>query len=311
MRVPFPIVIVLVFLVVLGTWWHGTRGRDFLTPPTAEELAEIRERVKASIPAPDEPEEELAVPAPAPDPMKPSAGDESEIPLGNLGVAPRLAEYADAASRGADKLMSLALLLETEGEFQRALLAWERTIDMGNADAGQMATALAAIARLRPTLPDWNTDAEKAIPVVLHAGTDHRSAKALKPALVETAARIERSAAGILKVSVDLATSRSEIAATGPSPVALWLSGPGKEFPTTEVISFTSTAGSDLESECARALHGMIRAYLIRNTTLETVPALGDDANPKDALATHLTRLAWRDLGVLLNRVPETEEKAE
>lgn len=292
-------------------WWRGTRDKDFMSPPPEEELAAVRARVKASIPQPDQPEEELAVPAPPPDPMKPMAEVEPEIPLGDIGAPPRLVEYADSSSRGADRLMSLALLLETEGEFQRALLAWERTIDMGKADPGQIATALSAIKRLRPTLPDWNTDSEKAIPVILHAGTDERSAKSLKPVLAETAARIERAAAGILKVGHELNTSRSEIASAGPSPVALWLSGPGEGFPSTEVISFTPAEGGDLEAECSRSLFGVIRGYLSRNTTLEPVPAIAGDGDAKEALVTHVTRLAWRDLGVLLNRAPKKEEPDE
>lgn len=308
MRVPIPIVILLVILAGGGTWWYGTRDKDFLTPPTERELAVIRERVKASIPEPDRPEEALSVPAAPVSPLKPPAEEEKAIPLGSIGTPPRLDEYAGSSSRGADRLMTLALALETEGEFQRALLAWERVIDMGKADETRIPTAITAVQRLRPTLPDWNTDSEKAIPVVLHAGTDERAAEALEPALAETVRRIERASGGILKVSHVLNTSRGEIASSGVSPVALWLAGPGEDMPTTEVISFTPSEGADLEAECARALFGMIRAYLVRNTTLDPIPPIGDGGNVKEALVTHVTRLAWRDLGVLLNRKPKSED---
>ena len=79
-------------------------------------------------------------------------------------------------------------------------------------------------------------------------------------------------------------------------------------MPPTEVISFTPAGEGDIEAECARALFGMIRAYLARNTTLDPIPAVADGGNPKEALVTHITRLAWRDLGVLLNRKPKEEQ---
>ena len=86
----------------------------------------------------------------------------------------------------------------TPGEFQRALLAWERVIDLTKPDETQAAAAISAIKRLRPTLPNWNTSPESAIAIELHAGTGKTMAKTLTPVLESVARDVEAAVRALL-----------------------------------------------------------------------------------------------------------------
>lgn len=304
MRVPIPLVLFLAFAVVTGAWWHGTRNSDFLTPPSEVKLAEIRVKVEASLPQADHPGDAISAPAATTAPVPPPPPVEEPKPtidLGDLSKPPTLQEYGDVASQGAAKLVELAVLLETKGEFQRALLAWERVIDMGKADETQTLAAIAAIKRLRPTLPDWNTDAATAIPIVLHAGTGKKTAKILESVLQQTARDIEHASAGILKITAKVNASKRELAAKGPAPIALWMMGPAKDSGSTEVLSFTVGSPESLHVELQKTVFLLIRGYLARVTTHMPPPALKDGGNPLEALGCNVTRLSWKDLGTALN----------
>ena len=238
-----------------GVWWYGTRKADFLTPPPASKLAENRARVESSLPQVDHPDNAVAVPAGAVEPAPPPPEElKPAIVLGDLSSPPTLQEYAEFAPKGAAHLLDLAALLEAEGEFQRALLAWERVLDTGKADATQAGTAIAASQRLRPTLPAWNTDRAKAIAITLHAGTSSKNAKTLTPVLEETAREMERASAGILKVTAIVTSGRGRLTATTPVPVALWLAGPTKGSVSTAVRSFTVGSPKSLRDDLLKTV---------------------------------------------------------
>lgn len=55
MRVPFPVVILLCSCVIGGVWWSGTRKQDFLSPPSEDRLALIREKTVDAFPSTDVP----------------------------------------------------------------------------------------------------------------------------------------------------------------------------------------------------------------------------------------------------------------
>ena len=141
------------------------------------------------------------------------------------------------------------MLLETEGEFQRALLAWERVIDSAKPDETQTISATSAIKRLRPAIPAWNTDPASAIAITLQAGTGKKTAKLLTPVLEQAARDIEQASAGILKVKAAITAGKERKADTGPAPVALWLAGPAKDSRSTEVLSFTVGTPESLTEE--------------------------------------------------------------
>lgn len=303
MRVPIPIVILLVLAVVSGVWWSNTRRMNFMTPPSAAELVIIRQKIESSLPQADQPENAISAPPAAPPPEPPPPPVEPpkpKIDLGDITTPPVLHNYGEITPLGSTHLIELAAALEEKGEFQRALLAWERVIDLTKPDATQAATAISAIKRLRPTLPDWNTKPEAAIAIELHAGTGKTMAKTLTPILEGIARDLEAAAAGIVKVKATV-TAGKNTTTKGPVPVALWLSGPGKKPATTEVLSFTLESPDTLRQEAMKTVFLLVRSHLSRATAYTPPAALAAGEDPQSALNFRITRLCWSEFASALN----------
>ncbi len=306
MRVPIPVVILLIFAVVSGIWWGNTRRMDFMTPPSSTALEQIRTRIESSLPRPVETDD--AVPSPIEEPQAPPAPPEPPpkppVDLGDLTSPPLLHDYKSRADLGADGLIELATELEKKGEFQRGLLAWERVMDSAKPDEAQSALAISAIQRLRPTLPDWNTNRQLAIQVTLHAGTGKRLAKTLTPILGEVARTLETSSAGIIHVKVKVTAGKTNTAANEPKPVALWFAGPDKKSPSTDVLAFTMDSPDSLRVEIYETLFLIIRGHLSRTATIRPPGALKAGEDPQQALHSRVTRLSWSSFATSLNSPP-------
>lgn len=305
MRVPIPLVILLVLSVVGGVWWYGSKDLDFLTPPSEASLATIRSKVEESLPPADHPLDAVPTPVIEEPPPPPPVETKPEIELGDLSVPPHLDEYAASGEKGAAYLIELAALLEAEGQFQRALLAWERVLDSAKSTDADVQSAIAAIKRLRPTLPDWNTDPTKATAITLEAGTGRKTAKLLTPILVAVASELEKSSAGLLKVTAKVTAGKDQKNSSTPSPVAIWLSGSAKESRSTEVLSFTVGKPETLPDEVRLTVFRVLRGYLGHKSGQSPPPALGENEPAVDAFTSHVSRLLWNDLGVTLNHPPE------
>lgn len=304
-RVPIPLVLFLCLAVVGGGWWVATRNTDFLTPPPASDLAAIRMRVESSIPPTDQPEDAVSAPNPknSPPPVEPEK-PKPVITAEDFSRPPSLSEYTDLAPKGADYLGELALLLEKEGQFQRALLAWERVLDTGKPNDTLAATALTSIRRLRPTLPNWNPDPAQAIPITLRAGTGKNTAEILTPILENAANDLEQASSGILKVTARVTAGNGELTASGPPPVALWLAGPTEDTRSTEVLSFTMSSADTLPEDVRNTLFRILRAYLAREVPQTPPRAIDEGTTPLEALNSHITRRSWQELGNMLNLPP-------
>ena len=298
-RVPIPLVIFLCLAVIGGVWWHGTRGIDFMTPPSEAKLAMVRNKALASLPRADR-QDELSLEN---DPTAvPAAGAMPPVGSGKPKPSANLREYADEAAKGAAHLSQVAAALEAKGEFQNALLAWERVLDSGNPDESQANTAISAIKHLRPTLPDWNTQAATGIAITLQAGTGQSTATVVEPILAATARDLERASAGILRVTSAVTAGKdSETSATNPAPVALWLTGPTKESPSTEVLSFTVGPPETLAEEIRKTVFQLIRSHIAALPGHSPLPAISAEGTATDALNSHITRFAWHELGTSLN----------
>jgi len=298
-RIPIPLVLLLSLAVIGAVWWFGTRNSDFLTPPPASKLVANRTKIESSLPPADPPDDTVAVPAVVAETTPPPPVEEPKptIVLGDLNSPPTLQEYSDLAPKGAAHLMDLAGLLETEGAFQRALLAWERVLDMGQADASQASTAIAAIKRLRPTLPDWNTERAGAIAITLHAGTGKKFAKTLTPVLEKTARELESASSGILKVTATITTGRDRRSTTGRAPMVIWFTGPKKNSASTAVLTFSVGSPQSLGDDLLKTVALLVRSYL--GETSYVTAATGD--NPLATLNSHITRRNWQELGTRLN----------
>ncbi|MEX1049113.1 MAG: hypothetical protein WED15_06275 [Akkermansiaceae bacterium] len=301
MHVPIPVVIFLVLAVVGGVWFGKTRGFDFMSPPSEARLNEIRVKVESSFPQADQPEDAISVPTAAPEPPPEPVKVKPSFDLGDLGTPPTLAHFAERADLGADHLAELAKRLEAGGYFQRALLAWERVLDHTAPDAGQAADALRAIRRLRPTLPNWNTESAQAVSITIQAGTGRTVAQRLAPILEEVARELELASSGTVKVQTHVTAGR-DLPGTTPSPVALWLGGPEKDSATTEVLSFTAKSPERLRQEVLNTLYLLLRGELDRSTDLTPPAELAADADPREALEFQVTRLGWKQFAETLNR---------
>ncbi len=308
MRVPLFIVLLLSIAVVSATWWSGTKDYDFLATPSAEKLSLARQqaaKIGGTAPPPkDFPLLSNSQGSPAPKPIEPEAPKEPEINLGSLETAPGLEAYAVDSQQGADHLIRLATALEAKGSFQRALLAWERVVDLGKADAATQFKAIESIKRLRPTLPSWNIDPEGSIPLVIHAGTGPATAPALKPLLEEAANLIGEASGGVVSVTAEIAVGKKAVDASGPAPVAVWFSGPAKDSPSSEVLSFTLSEHASLRDQVLRTVYKLVSAQLSGKTAYSAPLILQTTEDPVDALTHRVTRLCWREMAAALNLSP-------
>jgi len=305
-RVPIPVVILLIIIVCGGMWWKNTRHMDFMTPPSAARLEAVREKVKAELPPEEIPEivaapvvKEPEPPPPPPEPPKPV------VNLGDLTTPPTLQQYGERAPQGAQHLIDLARALEEKGDFPRALLTWERVIDLAKPDAEQAATALASIKRLRPTLPDWNDKPEAKISIILYASTGKTNVKALTPVLTAVAQDLEAASSGILKVKAVVNAGKTSKSGKGPAPVALWLAGSVKKPTSTEVLSFTAESPDSLRTEILKTVLSLVRSQLGRTTAYNPITPPADGENPQSSLNFRVTRLCWSEFAAGLNLPPK------
>jgi hypothetical protein len=300
-RVPVYIVILLVVALVGGLWWQGTRKYDFVSPPDEATLAAVREEASrefASLkPAGvDLPKIDIETP-----PSTAVAIVEPTFDPGDIETAPGLNSYAVESQQGAAYLVKLATALEQKGAFPRALLAWERVLDMGKAEPEFYRVALDSIKRLRPTLPPWNIDPEATLPIVIRAGTGPDAAEVVKPVLEAVARDITLYSGGILTVTTDLTVGKQVAGASATAPVAVWLSGPAKDSPATAVISFTLEHPKEAKSQILSSVYDLVRGYLRQKTAYVPLPDRPLDEDPAQAVQYRVTRLGWRELGTLLN----------
>lgn len=306
-RVPIPVVIFLVLTVVGGAWWSHTRHLDFVTPPSVAKLAEIRVKIESSLPQTDQVDDAISPPVVAPPPPPPPPPIEPPQPvveLGDLTTPPSLQDYGVRSPKGSAHLIELATLLEGKSEFQRALLAWERVLDLTKPDASQAAAALSGIKRLRPTLPSWNAKPETAITLALRAGTAKKLAKTLTPILQSVARDLERASSGIVKIKTTVTAGKISSTTQGPAPVAIWITGPEKGSASTEVRSFTADSPDTLRSEILKTIFLLIQRHLSSATAYTPAAAMGAGENPQDALSFRITRLCWSEFATTLNLPP-------
>ena len=275
---------------------------DFLTPPSEARLERIRVEVESSFPRNDLMADAISAPPAIQEPeLAPAVETKPAIDLGDLSVPPTLFTYRDFASQGSAHMIEVAKALEEKGEFQRALFAWERVIDLTQADEAQAAMAIASIKRLRPTLPDWNVNAATMTAITLHAGTGTKLAKALTPVLESVARDLERASSGTIKVKAVVTAGKSSKLAKGPTPVAIWLAGPEKNSTSTDVLSFTVDSPDALRENLLKNVFLLVRTHLTRGGTYTPPAALADQENPQDALNFRITRLCWSEFAAALN----------
>ncbi|MGL4399328.1 MAG: hypothetical protein ACRCXD_05640 [Luteolibacter sp.] len=312
MRVPIPWVILLALAVVAGVWLANTRHMDFLTPPSEAHLESIRIKAESSLPQADPLDHAISEPAviqPLEPPPLPVENPVPAIDLGDLQAPLTLQLYGERSANGSDHLIELATALEEASEPQRALLAWERVLDLTRPDESQSSVAISSIKRLRATLPDWNQKPEAAIAITLHASTGKKFAKAIPPVLEAVARDLEKSSSGIVKVKPLVTLGQTNRSGTNPAPVALWLAGPDKKATTTEVVSFKVDSAENLRHEVLKSVFQLIQTHLDRHTAYTPPAALTEVEDPLNALNSRVTRLSWSEFATALNQPQKTPAK--
>lgn len=305
MRIPLPLVSLIAIAVALGLWWGFTRRIDFLTPPSAEILEITRQRALGSIPRAE-------VPLPSQPPTAPQADHspprriETRPPESAEQVAtrnPSLDTYANLAAKGSRHLIELSSLMEASGDRQRALLAWERVLDATHPQTTHLTAALEAVKRLRPLVPSWAAR-NAPFPVVIHLNTGSKYEDLVKPLLGQIAADLEHASAGILKVSTVFTATRKSSRKTTATPIALWLTGPGGDAPSTATFSFTVTKSTNLHADILRNLLKLTCNRLAEADKLTPGASPPKTEAPLDALSFRITRLRWHEFGQSLNPPP-------
>jgi hypothetical protein len=294
-------VFLLIFPAIALPWWIGTRGADFLSPPTDEALALIRETALAALPR-------LATHSDAISPHGHGSRvivDTSPPPLGDLSAKPSLDEYSARAGRNSAELIDIAARLDKEGHIERALLAWERILDFSEADEAMVGTAIEAIRQLRPRVKPWIDSPDRAFTVFLEAGTGIRAAEALEPVLSQVGADLAQASSGILNVTTRVHAGPDDLVAEGPVPVAIWLSGGGEDPAETGVLTFTVATPETIEHDVHRIILQLVVRQLSSSNAIPKPPDVSDETDPRDVLRWGITRLQWREFGRMLNPVVE------
>jgi hypothetical protein len=304
-RVPIPVVILLILAVVGGVWWTQTWNRDFVSVPSPAKLQEIRVKIESSLPQADQVDDAISptavVEAPPPQATEPP---KPVIDPADLTTPPTLWSYRNRSSRGPEYLTELAMQLETQGAANRALLAWERVIDSTNPSESQSAAAYAAIRRLRPTQPQWNTQPKSCIPITLHVRTGKKLVKSLNPILTEVIRDLEQAASGIIKFKPEISTAPTPPSYQGPPRVTLWLSGPDKKSPSTALLTFTIETPEALRPVVLKNIFLLTYQCLIpRAATVTTSRSVGED-KLKDILNFRVTRRRWSEFASAMNPPP-------
>ncbi len=306
MRIPLFAAIPICLLTVFLIWWTSTRDMDFLTPPSEARLSQVRAEALASLPVSRLEDDAISIKVPPPnyaDTIPDTTATVEPVDLGDLESPSVLDTYSDRAPEGSLKLLALAAALERAGAFHRALLAYERVLDLSESDAEQIQSAVSAIHRLKPTLPDWNTDPEKTAQAVIHIGTSDTFSQILPEILTKITRDLNIASSGIVRFSHVIHIGRRTIQTKDtPTPVAIWLTGPGEDAISTDVLSFTTDDPATLRNDILKTTFNLVRGHLSKAAAYNPAPEALDD--PLVALESHITRLLWNEFGKTLSPEP-------
>lgn len=302
-RVPIPIVVLLTAATIAIPWWRGTRDMDFMTPPSEAKIAQVRAETAMSVGGKSRLfsiERERPTKAVIESPIRAAPA----INPGDADSPAALNAYGEHAAEGAAAFITLAVHLEEQRGNARALLAWERVLDVCEPDDSQRAAAYAGVQRLRPLVAQWNVDPEVAIPIVLEASFPAGlPADALEEVLTKCANELGRHSSGLIKFLPRL--ERPERKGTPDPVVSIQLSANGTGAASTGLRDFPILEDPEaLRRQILSDAYSLVRSQLAGYTEFTAVAGLADDENPSQALETKITRLCWSEFGKSLQPTP-------
>lgn len=271
---------------------------DFMTP--SGDIGPLPEYVTR----PYDPDPETDLPAPVS--RVADAGDTPHLPasepranpleFGDLAAAPGLTEYSEHVPKGAAFIARLAAMLETQGEFQRSLLAWERVIDSTEATVADLEEAGNALERLRPSLPNWNIDPEGDLTILLQFGSTRLPDETFSRVAQEVADFLREDSSDIVAVVPRITTSHFPDA-PARSPIAVYFTGPpGTASVQSNVKSVNPPLDdpAEIRRDILNAVYLLIQAQI---STLEGIRIPQTPTNPEAPerdFTRRLTRLQWK-----------------
>lgn len=282
-------------------WWHGTRHLDFMTPPADSEIEQVRARTRESVPgrarlfSTSRNKEEVREPV-VPEPIrKPPA-----IDPGDPTMPAPLTAYSEHAGKDAADFIELAIWLEDQGYGSRALLAWERVIDLCQPEEEQLATALAGVARLRPESPLWNIDPLAATPLVLQvvvpadATTDE-----FRATVASVAEELEDISAGQLSFEPKIEAPPKGDRTRGLSIRITGSSDRQLSTGTFQLEAIPETP-EGLAYHLFSGVFKLVAAQVAATSDFTPPPPPSERADPREALLQRITRRIWSEFGASL-----------
>ena len=316
MRIHWAFVVLAVIGTILLTWYLRTKSMDFLTPSGVEivESEDSSDFIDLSVVLQPEIKDQPNINSPIQQPetsdkiTPPKIKEITEFELGDLVSRPGLDAYREfARGESPDRLFELSSALRTRGEFQRALLAFERVIDTSKADPNSRAEAAQGISALTKNLPNWNIDPSNEKILKLHLEMAHKPSDYLEEVLQELATRIRESSSDQLKIIPTINNSDNPDAPTNNS-IALWLSASGNNTTSSAVITLRLARNDKEHLEAiSLAVFKVIRNHL---TQLGYPPASEDLIKGGDYLSRQITRLMWRDFAQSLHQPQNAPDAA-
>jgi hypothetical protein len=311
-RIHWVIVLFTVVGTILLTWHFRTRHLDFMTPQgvtlgpedDSSDLALGPISLQPKIEENPEVTEVLGNPE---EPEEPIVAEISDRELGDLESSPGLNSYHQfAKDNTTERLFELSSTLRTRGQFQRALMAFERVIDTSKTDSASLIEAAKGIKTLAPTLPSWNVDPNSELSLMLHLGTAQEAGDELKSALLEVATLIRTSSSEQLEI-IPKITNAGKRDAPEDSPVTLWFDTTENESVSTPVMSFKASEDAERAiNEVSAAVFHSVRSQLEKSGYPPAPPL---EVAGKDLLNFYITRLMWRDFALSLSKKPDAPEE--
>jgi hypothetical protein len=313
-RIHYLIAVISCVITVSLFWWNGVKGKDFLTPPSDQRLVDVRHSTAVDLKVPDVIAQDLptkailvkptklTLPDPALEPT-PQEKEEELVELGDWSVSPGLDCYADLAEKGSDFLVAMATQLETKGELQRALLAWERVLDVVKPEPAQYELASKAILRLSPQLPLWNVDPSAVHVIQLKAGCDRETAELLEPILVELCAQLSTGTSGIVEIKAKVNSGPRPAKDAPKLPIALWFTGFDEKSTQSKTITIPSDQSDPavLRNLVLTSAYRLIREDVGSHTAFQAPIAHKAPQDPMLLFQSSISRLLWQEFASRLN----------
>lgn len=306
-RVPIILALPLALITMSLVWWWGVRDKNFLTLPNDDTLVAVRQRTHEELKAPESITSEDSPKAIKVKPKKlalPGAEATAEtqaapiFDLGDLTIVPGLDCYLSQAEKGAEVMFALASALESKGELQRSLLAWERVLDATAANPEQQEIARKSTERLRPQLPLWNVDPLAAQTLILCVSCDRERSKSLEPILEEVARQLNLASSGLIACKIELKAGPAPSANAPRQPVALWFRGHSADAEQSKILTIPvlPAAAEEQQKILMGNIYKLIRdAVHARTPLVEWQPS----SDPVALLHYAITRRSWVVWGLI------------